>query len=99
MRRNKPPHDAESLEVSALCGAKLRGGGACLAAVANGRSRCRLHGGAPGSGAPVGNGNAWKHGHYSADAVAERRRLGALVRMARKALAELKPRQFPEVSR
>ncbi|WP_375601260.1 hypothetical protein [Sphingomonas sp. TZW2008] len=30
-----------------------------------GRSRCRMHGGR-GSGAPVGNRNAWKHGARSA---------------------------------
>ncbi|WP_424774473.1 hypothetical protein [Novosphingobium sp.] len=30
-----------------------------------GRKRCRLHGCAPGSGAPKGNQNAFKHGRYS----------------------------------
>jgi hypothetical protein len=45
--------------------------------MANGR--CRMHGGAS-PGAPRGNANALKHGRYSAEAIAERRRIAALVR-------------------
>jgi hypothetical protein len=33
-----------------------------------------MHGGAKGSGAPKGNRNGWKHGRYSAEAVAARKR-------------------------
>ena len=41
--------------------------------------RCRMRGGkAPG--APKGNSHAVKHGRYTAEAVAERRELMALVR-------------------
>jgi hypothetical protein len=48
--------------------------------------RCRMHGGkAPG--APKGNSHALRHGRYSAEATAERRELGALLRDM-KALAE-----------
>ena len=48
--------------------------------------RCRMHGGkAPG--APKGNSHALRHGRYSAEAIAERRELGALLRNM-KALAE-----------
>ena len=48
--------------------------------------RCRMHGGkAPG--APKGNSHALRHGRYSAEAIAERRELGALLRDM-KALAE-----------
>jgi hypothetical protein len=43
------------------CGAKLVAG-PCLSAPEPGKSRCRLHGGAPGSGAPKQNQNALKHG-------------------------------------
>lgn len=42
-----------------------------------------MHGGADGSGAPLGNRNALKHGHYTADAIAERRALRDLIREAR----------------
>jgi hypothetical protein len=45
--------------------------------MANGR--CRMHGGkAPG--APKGNNQALRHGRYSAEAIAERRELAALLR-------------------
>jgi hypothetical protein len=47
--------------------------------------RCRMHGGLS-PGAPKGNRNALKHGRYTASAVAERRKISALVR-AIKALA------------
>jgi hypothetical protein len=38
---------------------------------------------------PVGNKNAFRHGHYSAEAVARRRELSALIGIARDTLAEL----------
>jgi hypothetical protein len=45
--------------------------------MANGR--CRMHGGkAPG--APKGNSHAFRHGRYTAEAIAERRELMALMR-------------------
>jgi glucans biosynthesis protein len=48
-----------------------------------------MHGGAAGSGAPIGNKNALRHGHYSAEAIAERRALAAVIRISRASLAEL----------
>jgi hypothetical protein len=45
--------------------------------MANGR--CRLHGGLS-PGAPKGNRNALKHGRYTAEAVASRREVAALIR-------------------
>jgi hypothetical protein len=33
------------------CGARIRSGGACRAHAVHGKKRCRMHGGAPGSGA------------------------------------------------
>jgi hypothetical protein len=47
--------------------------------------RCRLHGGTS-PGAPKGNRNAFKHGRYGAEAIANRREVAALLR-AMKALA------------
>lgn len=58
----------------AKCGARTRRDGRCQGLAVNGRQRCRMHGGAPGSGAPVGNRNAWRHGRYS-HATHERRAL------------------------
>ena len=46
-------------------------------AMTNGR--CRMHGGAS-PGAPVGNTNAFKHGLFTAAAIAERRETAALIR-------------------
>ena len=56
-----------------VCGAKKRTGGNCSNETEPGKQRCRIHGGAPGSGAKVGNKNALKHGHYSKEAIARRR--------------------------
>jgi uncharacterized protein YjcR len=42
-----------------------------------------MHGGAPGSGAPIGNQNALKHGLYTANAIAARRAIRALLRESR----------------
>jgi hypothetical protein len=49
--------------------------------------RCRMHGGSS-TGAPKGNSNALKHGRFTAEAIAERRVLAALLRDI-KGLAEL----------
>jgi hypothetical protein len=48
--------------------------------MANGR--CRMHGGT-NPGAPKGNRNAFKHGRYTAQAIAGRREVGALIRAMR----------------
>jgi hypothetical protein len=47
-----------------------------------------MHSGAPGSGAPIGkNRNALKHGYYTAEAIAQRRELAALLRRTRATIA------------
>lgn len=53
---------------SPRCGAKTRKGTPCRAPAVKGKSRCRMHGGAAGSGAPIGNRNALKHGLYTREA-------------------------------
>lgn len=42
-----------------------------------------MHGGAKGSGAPVGNRNAWKHGMRSAAVMEDQRNLRETLRDAR----------------
>jgi hypothetical protein len=42
-----------------------------------------MHGGAPGSGAPIGNSNAFKHGHYAQAVVDLRRWVRDLAQRAR----------------
>jgi hypothetical protein len=46
-----------------------------------------MHGGAKGTGAPLGNQNALKHGTYTKEAFRQRRALDELQREVRKALA------------
>jgi glucans biosynthesis protein len=48
-----------------------------------------MHGGAPGSGAPLGNQNALKHGHFTREKRAERRRISELLRQSRKLIADM----------
>ncbi len=64
----KQPHTpAYAFQKAMPCLARTRRGTRCLAPAANGKGRCRLHGGARGSSAPFGNSNAFKHGFYSKD--------------------------------
>jgi hypothetical protein len=78
-RNSAPP-----MASSPRCGAKMRSGMPCTAAAVSGKKRCRIHGGAPGSGAPLGNKNALKQGLHTREAIAEHRRLQALLRQARR---------------
>jgi hypothetical protein len=75
---------------SPRCGAKTRSGGACRSPAVSGRKRCRMHGGAWGSGPPRSNRNARKHGLFTRDAIAERRQIRVLLGEARKLLEEMK---------
>jgi len=68
---------------SPRCGAKTRSGHPCRAPAVYGKKRCRMHGGAPGSGAPLGNQNAVKDAVYTKEAREERRKLRELIRMSR----------------
>jgi hypothetical protein len=58
------------------CGAKTRAGGQCRQAAVRGRSRCRMHGGARGSGGPRGerNGN-FKNGLWMRENIEDRKRM------------------------
>ena len=75
---------------SARCSAKIRSGGSCRSPAVRGKRRCRMHGGAPGSGAPRGNQNARKHGRFTKDAIAGREQIQTLLGEARKLLQEMK---------
>jgi hypothetical protein len=75
------------------CGARTRIGTACRSPVVHGKRRCRMHGGAEGSGAPLGNKNALRHGHYAAEAIADRRALAELIRLTRASLVDVGKRE------
>lgn len=62
------------------CGAKTRAGTACLSPTVHGKKRCRMHGGAHGSGAPKGSLNAFKHGCTTRHAKDLRHRTRALLK-------------------
>ena len=82
--------NAGPILASPRCGAKIRSGGSCLSPAVRSKRRCRMHGSAPGSGAPTGNQNARRHGLFTRDAIAERRRIQALLADARKLLQTMK---------
>lgn len=67
--RNEPLNPTKRLNAAPRCGARSkRTGMPCRAPAVGGKQRCRMHGGAHGSGGRHGNTNAYKHGLYSADA-------------------------------
>ena len=70
------------------CRARTRRGSPCRSPALAGKRRCRMHGGAAGSGAREGNRNALKHGLRSAEALALRRRVRVLLHESRE-LVEL----------
>ena len=73
--KNNPMQKAHQ---SPRCGAKTRAGAPCMSpAMKNGR--CRMHGGMS-TGAPKGNKNAYKHGRYTAKAIAERRLISEVLK-------------------
>jgi hypothetical protein len=84
-RRNTGP----MLE-SARCGAKTRLGQACMSPAVSGKRRCRMHGGAAGSGAPRGNKNALKIGFYRHQAKARRKNIRTLLRHSRDLIQKVK---------
>ena len=58
-----------AFENAPRCGAKTKGnfGKPCRCPAVRGKARCRVHGGAKGSGAPLNNLNALKHGETTAE--------------------------------
>jgi uncharacterized protein YjcR len=64
--------NTRAMRESPRCGAKTRRGTPCMSPAVSGKRRCRMHGGATGSGAPRGNQNALKHGFYRREELAER---------------------------
>jgi glucans biosynthesis protein len=83
-RRNTGP-----MRMSPRCGVRTRSGLVCQAPAVQGKRRCRMHGGAPGSGAPHGNQNALKSGTHTRDMREQRRTVTALLRRSRQMLDEL----------
>jgi hypothetical protein len=76
----------EAMLSSPRCGAKTRSGTPCQSPAVAGKKRCRMHGGAPGSGAPLGNKNALKHGRSTRQEREKRRGVYGVIRALRESI-------------
>ncbi len=83
------PRNTGPMRASRRCGARTRKGKPCQAPAVSGRVRCRKHGGAKGSGAPIGNTNALKHGMYTKAALEEHKALRRMIREMEESLQEI----------
>ena len=88
MKNNSHSNTSDMLN-SARCGAKTRKGSACRSPSVSGKKRCRMHGGAEGSGAPKGNQNALKHGMFTKENLVFKRYLKSLNSQSREMLDEV----------
>jgi glucans biosynthesis protein len=94
MRQADIARRLSNLAKALRCGAKTRAGHPCRQAAVRGRPRCRMHGGAKGSGGPLGdrNGN-FKHGVCTREAKATRRVMRATIREIRALVQAADPRK------
>src|ERR1700757_219118 len=81
MRQADIERRLSNLAKARRCGARTRAGHACKQAAVRGRAKCRMHGGAKGSGGPRGdrNGN-FKEGLWTRESVDQRKAMRARVR-------------------
>ena len=87
--QGKHQRHTHEMITSRRCGAKTRSGRPCMSPAVAGKKRCRMHGGASGSGAPKGNQNALKSGFFTRQAIEERKKIRTLLRNAQRFLAEV----------
>jgi glucans biosynthesis protein len=73
------------------CGAKAKvnNGEPCRCPAVKGKSRCRLHGGAKGSGAPQGNINAVTHGGSTSTVKTFKRKVKEILELSKTFLNEI----------
>jgi hypothetical protein len=89
----RPKHrDPSRLNQAPRCHARTRRGTPCRQPAVSGKARCRMHGGTDGIGAPLGNHNAFRHGRYTAEAIARRREVAALLRACQDQLGGMRDR-------
>lgn len=79
-----------AFELAPRCGARTKGnhGKPCRCPAIKGKSRCRVHGGARGSGAPRNNQNALKHGTTTREAKKFRIKIRSAIRQCKKLIKE-----------
>lgn len=68
------------------CGAKTRSSLPCKAPAMRFKKRCRMHGGSIGSGAPIGNQNAFKHGFSTIKSKSLQKQVNQLFKSCKKLL-------------
>jgi len=83
--RNNPMEENYRIK----CLARTRKETLCEKLPIKGKKRCRMHGGAENSGAPKGNKNAFKHGHYSEESLQRKREVTQFFRGYKKLMKEI----------
>ena len=86
---DEPVQGRSPMHLSPRCGARTRNGSPCRSPAVRGKRRCRMHGGAAGSGGQAGNKNALKHGMRTAEVAGLRRAVRGLLRGARELVEEI----------
>ena len=81
--------DTGPMRASARCGALTRSGNACENPAVTGKKRCRMHGGAAGSGASMGNTNALKDGAFTRSSLEEHREVAKIIREGRQIILQM----------
>lgn len=91
MKKKVGDHQRNTVPMAASprCGAKTRKGSACLSPAISGKKRCRMHGGAHGSGAPKGNQNALKHGAFTRERLEEQKEIMRLIPESQETLRDI----------
>lgn len=81
-----------AFESAPRCGARTKGnnGKPCRCPVIRGKARCRVHGGARGSGAPQYNQNALKHGETTSEIKELKREIRKMIQANKKFLNNFK---------
>lgn len=80
-----------AFESAPRCGARTKNnnGKPCRCPAIKGKARCRVHGGAKGSGAPRYNLNALKHGETTGEAKAFREEIRLAIKRSNRFIKEL----------
>ena len=86
---DEPVQGRSPMRLSPRCGARTRDGSPCRSPAVRGKRRCRMHGGAAGSGGQAGNKNALKHGMRAAEVAGLRRAVRELLAEARELVEEV----------
>lgn len=81
-----------AFESAPRCGARTKSnnGKPCRCPAIKGKARCRVHGGAKGSGAPWCNANALKHGETTGEAKAFKKEIRHAIQNSKNFIKNLK---------